>query len=109
MAFPMISYRELDNWREQGKAFMLIDLREPCLYERKRLWGSINIPFDEIEYRLSEVPRDYPVVFYCDRGPKSMVICRNLSRKGYRCVDLAGGMLQYRGKFIDNTPLAALE
>ena len=29
------------------------------------------------------------IVFYCDRGAKSMVICRDLWRMGYDAVDLA--------------------
>ena len=89
MEFPMISYRELDQWLEQGGAFLLVDLREPHQYNRERIWGSINIPYEELEQRLDELPKDYTLVFYCDRGAKSMLACRDLGRMGYRCVDLA--------------------
>ena len=34
-----------------------------------------------------------------------MVICRDLWRMGYDAVDLAGGMLNYRGKYIDRRAL----
>ena len=30
-----------------------------------------------------------------------MVICRDLWRMGYEVADLAGGMVNYRGKYID--------
>ena len=53
--------------------------------------------------------RDYTLVFYCDRGAKSMLACRDLGRMGYRCVDLAGGMLYYRGKLIDRRAPGAIE
>ena len=88
---------------------MLVDLREPHQYNRERIWGSINIPYEELEQRLDELPKDYTLVFYCDRGAKSMLACRDLGRMGYRCVDLAGGMLYYRGKFIDRRPPGAIE
>ncbi len=107
--FPMISYREFDRWLEQGQIGQLVDLREPWMYERERLWGSINIPFGELECRMHEIDRESTVVFYCDRGAKSMLVCRDLWKMGYRAVDLAGGMLQYKGKYIDRSPLPALE
>lgn len=49
------------------------------------------------------------MVFYCDRGAKSMLACRDLWRMGYEAVDLAGGMLNYRGKYIDRRPASAIE
>ena len=82
MEFPMISYRELDQWLEQGGAFLLVDLREPHQYNRERICGSINIPYEELEQRLDELPKDYTLVFYCDRGAKSMLACRDLGRMG---------------------------
>ena len=109
MGFPMISYRQLDQWLEQGGNFLLVDLREPFEYERERISGSVNIPYEELEQRLGELPEESVLVFYCDRGAKSMLACRDLSRMGYRCVDLAGGMLYYRGKFIDRRGRGAIE
>ena len=97
--FPMISYRQFDQWMEQGKIAQLVDLREPWMFEQDRIWGSVNIPYDELENLMGEIRKDGTIVFYCDRGAKSMVVCR----------DLAGGMLNYRGKYIDRRPLSALE
>lgn len=108
-AFPMISYREFDKWMEQGRIGQLVDLRAPWMFEQNRIWGSVNIPYDEIEYQMDRIRKDAAVVFYCDRGAKSMVVCRDLWRMGYQAVDLAGGMLNYRGKYIDRKPLPAIE
>lgn len=108
-AFPMIPYRELDRWLEEGRVCQIVDLREPCMYRKERIWGSINIPYGELEDHLDRIAVNGPVVFYCDRGAKSMIVCRDLMRMGYRTVNLAGGMLNYRGKYIDRRPLSALE
>lgn len=107
--FPMISYREFDQWLEQGKVTQLVDLRDPWMYERDRIWGSINIPYEELETHMDLVRREGAVVFYCDRGAKSMVVCRDLWRMGYQAVNLAGGMINYRGKYIDRKALSAIE
>jgi rhodanese-related sulfurtransferase len=107
--FPMIGYREFDLWMESGKIGQLVDLREPELFAKSRIWGSVNLPYEELEENLDSIRRDSPVVFYCDRGAKSMVVCRDLWQLGYEAVDLAGGMLNYRGKYIDRSPLSALK
>ena len=104
MGFSIITWRELDRLLESGKPVEVLDLRAPEYYERERILGSRSLPFEELEDRLEEVPRDRPDVFYCDWGSKSMLVCRNLSRMGYICASLASGFRNYRGKFIDRTP-----
>ena len=79
----MISYRQFDQWMEQGKIAQLVDLREPWMFEQDRIWGSVNIPYDELENLMGEIRKDGTIVFYCDRGAKSMVVCRDLWRMGY--------------------------
>ena len=104
-SFPMIAYRELDRWLEEGRVGQLIDLREPWLFGRERIWGSVNIPYGEIEEQMDRLSPEGTLVFYCDRGAKSMVVCRDLWRQGWDVADLAGGILTYRGKYIDRSPL----
>ncbi len=103
--FPMISYRQLDQWLEEGIVRLLVDVREPGMYGESRILGSVNIPYEEIEEHLEELPGQGRIVFYCDRGAKSMVICRDLWRLGYEVYNLAGGMLNYRGKYVDRRRL----
>ena len=67
----------------------LVDLREPWMFGRDRIWGSVNIPFEDLEASLDRIRKDGAVVFYCDRGAKSMLACRDLWRMGYEAVDLA--------------------
>ena len=72
---------------EQGKIAQLVDLREPWMFEQDRIWGSVNIPYDELENLMGEIRKDGTIVFYCDRGAKSMVVCRDLWRMGYHAVE----------------------
>ncbi len=53
--------------------------------------GSLSLPFEELEERLDEVPKDCPDLFYCDWGSKSLSVCRSLVRMGYTCASLASG------------------
>lgn len=105
MGFSIISCRELDWIAGSGRKFLLIDLRDEAAYRRERLSGAVHIPFEELEGRLGELLREGLNVFYCDRGAKSMYVCRRLCRRGYSCASLACGIVNYRGKLIDRTRL----
>lgn len=99
--FPMLPYWEFDRWIEAGRIRRIIDLRSPWQYEEERIKGSENIPYDEFWERMDEINPGEITVFCCERGAKSMVICRDLWRMGYEVADLAGGIVNYRGKYID--------
>ena len=77
--------------------------------ENDRILGSVNIPYEEIEQNIDRIPREGMTVFYCDRGAKSLAVCRDLWRMGYEVADLAGGMLNYRGKYVDRRRLWDLQ
>lgn len=47
---------------------VLLDVRPPDEYASAHVAGAVSIPIDELERRLSEIPRDRQVVAYC-RGP----------------------------------------
>ena len=47
---------------------VLIDVRPTHEFEAGHLPGALGIPLDQLEERLSELPRDRMVVAYC-RGP----------------------------------------
>ncbi len=48
-----------------GEDIFLLDVRRPDeIEEHGAIAGYVNIPIDELESRLSEVPRDKPIVTY---------------------------------------------
>lgn len=98
--FTTVPIREVDQYIENGYDMVLIDLRNAASYERAHISGAVNIPFEELESRISELPKDRPLVFYCSRGGQSMMACRYLDRCGYLVVDLANGIAYYRGKYL---------
>jgi len=64
---------------------VLIDVRPEHEYATEHLPGAVSIPLDELEARLSELPRDRPIVAYC-RGPFctfSADAARRLRELGY--------------------------
>jgi adenylyltransferase/sulfurtransferase len=73
----------------------LLDVRNPWEWAVGNLAerGARLIPLDELEERLSEVPRDRPVIVYCKGGTRSMKAARRLVEAGYGPVSsLSGGI-----------------
>jgi len=100
MTYPTISLRQLDDYIRQDISMQLIDLRTPEFYREGHIKGSENIPFEELSERTGELSKEVPLVFYCSRGSQSMLACRDLTRLGYRSINVAGGFNFYKGEFF---------
>ena len=66
----------------------LLDVRTPGEYARGHVEGSINIPVQELEQRIAEVPEGEAVVVYCQSGVRSASAARTLRSHGYEVHDL---------------------
>jgi rhodanese-related sulfurtransferase len=71
----------------------LLDVREPEEMADGVIPGSINIPMDEVEHRLRELPIDGEIVVICHMGLRSAYIAKRLKALGYdRVTNLSGGV-----------------
>jgi len=68
---PSISPAELHAQREGGVAPVVIDVRTPEEYGSGHVPGAINIPFDQVAARISEVDAPHGVALYCMVGPRA--------------------------------------
>jgi len=65
-----ITVQELQKWKEEGKDFQLVDVREPHEYEFVNIGGDL-IPLGDIISRADEVSDDKEVVVMCRSGQRS--------------------------------------
>ncbi len=71
----------------------LLDVRTPGEYQQSRIDGARLIPIDQFVKRLSEVPKDRPILVYCAVGSRSAQVVNYLARKGYpEIYNLYGGI-----------------
>jgi phage shock protein E len=70
----------------------VIDVRTPEEYRDGAYPGSVNIPLADLNGRLGEIPKDKPVVVYCQSGARSAAAARALKKAGYPDVVNAGGL-----------------
>jgi hydroxyacylglutathione hydrolase len=93
-----IDWAELERRQAEGRPHLLLDVRGPGEWESGRLVGSHNVPLDQLEQRLQDVPRDQDLVVYCAGGYRSTIACSLLKAQGYhRLTDLDGGFRAWQG------------
>ena len=76
-----INKTTLFEWQNNGKAFLLIDIREPYEHENFNIGGE-NIPLDEVLEFIED--KSDPMVFYCSTGTRSRQLVEMLKRKNMR-------------------------
>jgi rhodanese-related sulfurtransferase/predicted transcriptional regulator len=78
----------------------VLDVRPSEEYRAAHIPGALSIPLDDLERRLSELPRDREVVAYC-RGPYCVLAVeavRMLKAHGFRAVRLEDGVPDWRAR-----------
>jgi len=87
-ASPHVTSGEAHALVEHGAT--LLDVRTQAEWDGRHLPGARLIPLSELEARMSEIPRDHPVVVYCQSGGRSAQAATMLGAAGYDVHDLGG-------------------
>ncbi len=91
-SFGRLTVEEFDNVRSKANAAVIIDVRGVGEWEARSVEGNINLPLQELQSRLDEVPRDKPLIIYCKGAYRSAIAASILQRDGItNLVDLRGG------------------
>ena len=85
----------VEQYQTSAVPHLLVDVRTPEEYAEGFIAGSVNIPLQELEARLNEIPRDMPVVVYCRSGNRATQAADLLIRNGYSDVYNMGGVSQW--------------
>ena len=83
--------------RNLDRLFVL-DVRSPGEFEGElgRIHGACLIPLDELRDRLTEIPKERPVVTVCQSGKRSAMAASILLKSGYEEVaNITGGLIQW--------------
>ena len=90
-----ITVAELKKWRDEGREFQLIDVREPFEYEMSNIEGE-NIPLASVLLEADKISKDIPVVMQCRSGARSAAALNQLQNIGYtNLYNLRGGILAW--------------
>jgi glyoxylase-like metal-dependent hydrolase (beta-lactamase superfamily II) len=95
-AAATLTAMDLDAARREPAPPLLLDVRSPIEFEGERIDGSLNIPLDELDARMAEVPEGADVVVVCRTGVRATIAAQSLARSGLRSRVLDGGMHAWR-------------
>ena len=88
--------RDLRALREEGRDVFVLDVRSRLEFEGERIDGAVNLPLDELQAHLDEVPEQADVVVVCRTGVRATIAAEMLARAGRRPRVLEGGIHAWR-------------
>jgi rhodanese-related sulfurtransferase len=93
-----IAAPELKKRLDGGERLYLLDVRSSEEYAQDgRIAGSHLLPLPMLAMRLSELPKDTPIVCVCRSGNRSGVAAEQLARQGFSdVINLSGGMVGWQ-------------
>lgn len=87
----------------KGEGVQLLDVREPDEYAEGHLPGAVNISVNSEDF-VSAVEKRFekskPIYVYCRSGRRSLKAAELLAAKGYRMINLEGGILDWQQKAL---------
>jgi rhodanese-related sulfurtransferase len=104
-AMQNISATEMQQITKQTPDIYLLDVRTLGEYVQKRIKGARLIPIDQVQRRINEIPKNRPIIVYCETGMRSAQVGRYLDSLGYQSVfNLSQGLMgwQVRGYPIES-------
>lgn len=104
-AMQNINAADMQKITKQTPDVYLLDVRTLGEYQQKRIKGGRLIPIDQVQNRIDEIPKNRPIIVYCETGARSAMVGRYLDSLGYQSVyNLAQGIMgwQVRGYPIES-------
>ncbi|MCI2256163.1 rhodanese-like domain-containing protein [Domibacillus sp. PGB-M46] len=92
-----ISPNEVESLRKQGKELSVIDVREAEEVAAGKIPGAVNIPLGLLEFRLQDLDKSKEHIVVCRSGGRSSMAANLLEERGYKVINMAGGMNDWQG------------
>ncbi|QDU64910.1 Coenzyme A disulfide reductase [Planctomycetes bacterium Pan216] len=90
-----VNAKELEELIKDN-AVTLLDVRTEPEYQTDSIEIAVNIPLDQLRERRDEIPRDRPVVTYCQVGQRGYLAETMLRQHGVDVRNLSGGFTSWR-------------
>lgn len=89
-----ITAAEYETNESTGKQ-LTIDVRKKSEFESEHIIDAVNIPLNEINKHLAEIPKDKPFILHCAGGYRSMIAASILKQRGWdNFTDVIGGFAE---------------
>lgn len=83
---------------KDGGQPVILDCREGWERKQVRIPGSLHIPMNETPARLHELPQGEEIYVVCAHGNRSAGVSGYLVQRGYRAINVRGGMAVWQAQ-----------
>jgi hydroxyacylglutathione hydrolase len=90
---PGIFAGDLTEKLKAGDNLTVLDVRKKEEFEDGHLPGALHIFLGHLPDRLDEIPRDKPVITFCDSGRRAMIATSILKKAGFEQVENCFGSI----------------
>lgn len=93
-----IKTSELQQMIDDGANVSIVDVRRDEEVAEGKISTAKHIILDELPNRLNELKKDETHYIVCRSGGRSAKACEYLEAKGYKAINVDGGMLDWEEK-----------
>ena len=96
--------------KHHEKDYVLVDVRLPEEYEDEHIAGALLLPLGDLTRRLSELPDDRDIIFYCNRSRRSRIVSLFVTSVPFsqkKIYNIKGGILTYFERTLPDYPALA--
>lgn len=90
--------KEVETLLNEGKKLDIIDVREVDEVAAGKIPGAVNIPLGLVEFRMHELDKSKEYIMVCRSGGRSGRASELLESRGFKVINMTGGMLSWEGK-----------
>ena len=91
--FENISPQKAHKLLTSPNKIVLIDVRSKKEFEKDHIEGAISLPMEMVDIPNTYTSEHRKVLVYSDRGERSVEASRILSKRGYKVLNLEGGVV----------------
>ncbi|MTD31340.1 rhodanese-like domain-containing protein [Planomicrobium sp. YIM 101495] len=92
-----MTVKEVQDYMNTNKEVSIIDVREAEEVKAGKIPGAVNIPLGLLEFRLQDIDKSKEHIMVCRSGGRSGMASELLESRGYKVVNMEGGMLDWDG------------
>ncbi|AQQ54661.1 rhodanese-like domain-containing protein [Planococcus lenghuensis] len=92
--------QEVQAYLESNPEASVIDVRETAEVRAGKIPQAVNIPLGLVEFRIQDFDKSKEHILVCRSGKRSGMAGRFLEARGYRIINMAGGMLEWDGPTV---------
>ena len=99
-----ITPEKFESIFHSGEKPVFIDVRKASEFESQHVLDANNVPLNQINQHLAEIPKDKRFLLYCAGGYRSMIAASILKQRGFEnFADVTGGFKEIEQTKVETT------